>query len=360
MKRILIALDASPAAEPVLRRGTELAAATQAKVRLLRVIDPVGDTNVRLAEAEAELLGSASARIPADQADGIVVEVGAPGECILRVAQEYRADAIVMGARGKSWGSRGLGGTTARVVRDADRPVHVVRPLRNRAPRREPEPESAVVPRPVFAQLEAAALCGAVSGAAVGAFAGPPGAIMGGTLGLAAGALAGSALEMADQRASSHDRELDAAIGVTEGALGAREYARASFAEMEQALAARHRDEHRELETLYAALVAAYESGDWIAVRRAYEELERALHAHLEHEEMDVFPSLGGQHPDEVAELLADHAEIRARLDAVAMGIDLHIAGLGRAEDLLHTLRAHSTREERVLYPWLASLSPAA
>jgi nucleotide-binding universal stress UspA family protein/hemerythrin superfamily protein len=360
MKRILIALDASPAAEIVLRRGVELAATTHAKVRLLRVIDPVGDTNARLAEAEAELLAKAAKRIPSDRADGIVVEVGAPVEGILRTAERYNADTIVIGARGESWGAPGLGGTATEVARRADRPVHVVRPLRNKTPRRQPEPEEAVVPPPAYAQLEAAALSGVVGGAVAGAFAGPPGAILGGTLGLAAGTLAGSVLEMVDQRASRHDRELDAAIGVTEGTVGAPEQARRSFAEMEESLAARHRDEHRELETLYASLVAAYQTGDWGEVGARYAELERALRAHLEHEEVDVFPSLGQQHPDDVAELLADHTNIRARLDALAMGIELHIAGLGRAEDLVQTLRAHSAREERVLYPWLTSLSPAA
>jgi hypothetical protein len=240
------------------------------------------------------------------------------------------------------------------------RAVHVVRPMRSTSPLPEMQPESAVIPRPAYAQLEAAAISGAVSGAVVGAFAGPPGAILGGTLGLAAGALAGSVLEIADQRASRRERELDATIGITQGAIGAPEASRRGFAEMEQSLAARHRDEHRELETLYAGLDAAYGTGEWTEVRRRYEELERALRAHLEHEEADVFPALGAQHPDDVAELLADHSDIRARLDAVAMGIELHVAGGGRAEDLLQTLRAHSAREERVLYPWLASLSPAA
>jgi hypothetical protein len=67
----------------------------------------------------------------------------------------------------------------------------------------------------------AGAISGAASGAAIGSFAGPPGAIAGAILGGAAGAAAGAALERSNERRSFHDRELDEAIGVTSGEIGA-------------------------------------------------------------------------------------------------------------------------------------------
>jgi len=354
MKRILIALDASPAAAHVLRRGAELAATSQAKVRLLRVIDPVGDTNVRMAAAEADLLRLAE-RLPVESRDGIVVDVGAAAENIVRVAQQYRADTIVLGARGDTWGSDGLGGVATEVLHRADRHVHVVRPMRRGG--RDEE----VVPPPSFVPLEAAAVSGAVAGAVAGAIAGPPGAIVGGTIGLAVGALAGSALEMTDQATSRHEGELDEAIGVVGGDLGAKEMARAGTLAIERSIAERHHDEHLRLEVLYGGLVEAYRNGDWSDVRRGFAELESAVRRHLEVEEKETFPALGSEHPTEIARLVEEHTQIRESLDAIAMAIELHVAGLTRAEELLRRLREHAAHEERLLYPWLETgISPAA
>ncbi|HTQ47298.1 MAG TPA: YMGG-like glycine zipper-containing protein [Polyangiaceae bacterium] len=62
---------------------------------------------------------------------------------------------------------------------------------------------------------------GALVGAVVGAMAGPPGVVAGAIVGGAAGALAGVALDNDSSRRAALDRELDDAIGVSGGDLGA-------------------------------------------------------------------------------------------------------------------------------------------
>jgi hypothetical protein len=69
-------------------------------------------------------------------------------------------------------------------------------------------------------ELEAGT-AGMITGAAVGAAAGPPGIVAGAVLGAAAGTVAGAVLDSDDRARSQRTRELDAAIGVTDGSIGA-------------------------------------------------------------------------------------------------------------------------------------------
>jgi len=62
---------------------------------------------------------------------------------------------------------------------------------------------------------------GALVGAVVGAMAGPPGVVAGAIVGGVAGALTGAALDDESSRRAARDRELDDAIGVSGGDLGA-------------------------------------------------------------------------------------------------------------------------------------------
>jgi hypothetical protein len=69
-------------------------------------------------------------------------------------------------------------------------------------------------------ELEGGA-AGALAGAIVGVAAGPPGAVVGAIVGAAAGTVTGAALDTDEAIRNQRTRELDAAIGVTEGSLGA-------------------------------------------------------------------------------------------------------------------------------------------
>ncbi len=69
-------------------------------------------------------------------------------------------------------------------------------------------------------EVEGAA-SGALAGGVLGAVAGPPGAVAGALIGALAGALTGGALDDDDTEKGAADAELDAAIGVSGGELGA-------------------------------------------------------------------------------------------------------------------------------------------
>ena len=62
---------------------------------------------------------------------------------------------------------------------------------------------------------------GALAGVVLGAGAGPPGMVAGALVGGMVGALAGSVLDGASSSQASHERDLDAQIGVSKGDLGA-------------------------------------------------------------------------------------------------------------------------------------------
>ncbi|MGH7327537.1 MAG: hypothetical protein ACREJX_04230, partial [Polyangiaceae bacterium] len=65
------------------------------------------------------------------------------------------------------------------------------------------------------------AAAGAIIGATAGAIAGPPGSVAGAILGGLAGGLAATVIEREDKADSIRDQELDAAIGVSGGEMGA-------------------------------------------------------------------------------------------------------------------------------------------
>jgi hypothetical protein len=68
---------------------------------------------------------------------------------------------------------------------------------------------------------DAAAIAGELAGAVVGSAAGPVGALAGMMIGAVAGTIVGEGLEADHRRKQSHDKELDLAIGVQGGAIGA-------------------------------------------------------------------------------------------------------------------------------------------
>jgi len=107
--RILIAYDARPENEPVLRRGADLGAALKAKLILVGVI--TADTRILIAEAMApmglpdrfaeEFRGALESEAEGLRAGGLEVEVhcveGEPANEICRAAHETKVDLVVIG-----------------------------------------------------------------------------------------------------------------------------------------------------------------------------------------------------------------------------------------------------------------------
>lgn len=147
MKRILVALDASPRAPHVLAAAIELAASTRAKLRLLRCVAlppdlPSNIWAVPAAQMMESIVASAkrdiqeaAAEVPPELLDGADALVGVAWDAICSAGREHGVDLIVIGAHGYGLVDRLLGTTAAKVVNHADRSVLVVRAPEAEAPR---------------------------------------------------------------------------------------------------------------------------------------------------------------------------------------------------------------------------------
>lgn len=152
---------------------------------------------------------------------------------------------------------------------------------------------------------------------------------------------------------NEHDAALDGPAISPRGAIDAFEPAPA-FASVATLL----RREHARLDEIYEQLLGAYRSGDWTEVQSAWNVFERGLRAHMETEETFVFSSLRAVDAAEADALASEHEEIRKALDVLGVNIELHALTRLDADELVCRLRAHATREERMLYPWVESTFP--
>ena len=127
IKRILVAYDASTAAELALNFANELAERFGAGLHILSVAQPpeFGDeveTEAVIERSRAhfhhafKLLGYS--RLPVEERPTTHVSVGRPAEQIVRYAEEHHIDHIVIGHRGHSGFERWLLGSVSRQVID--------------------------------------------------------------------------------------------------------------------------------------------------------------------------------------------------------------------------------------------------
>jgi nucleotide-binding universal stress UspA family protein len=139
MKRMLVALDASPMGRVVLEHATELARSTGARMLLFRAVslpleippdvlrDGAALEGVLVAQARADLQ-KLTVGVPPDLLSGTEVVIGMPWQAICQAATRDDVDLIVIGSHGYGGWDRVLGTTAARVVNHADRAVLVVKP----------------------------------------------------------------------------------------------------------------------------------------------------------------------------------------------------------------------------------------
>ena len=139
MKRILVALDASPRAPAVLAAARQLAELAGARLVLFRAINlpaelpreileqrdlTLEDLLRRDAKAALEQLAR---DLPPTLLEALVTELAIPWDGIVRAARTHDADLIVLGSHGFRGLDHLLGTTAAKVVNHADRDVLVVR-----------------------------------------------------------------------------------------------------------------------------------------------------------------------------------------------------------------------------------------
>lgn len=117
---LLAAVDTSPLAPAVLRKAAELARRADASVIVLHVVQVNDPASIQRLQSQTETL-------LADIRHRFVTTIGPAPEEIVRVAQEFRVDEIVMGKRGDRLWEVGLVGSVSQsVLETAEIPIVVV------------------------------------------------------------------------------------------------------------------------------------------------------------------------------------------------------------------------------------------
>jgi len=110
--------------------------------------------------------------------------------------------------------------------------------------------------------------------------------------------------------------------------------------------------EHAGIDEALERLIEAFATGDHEVARAAFRDFDVRLSAHLALEDEVLLPAFATVDIDEAAAIAADHRAIRAKVDELAIGSDLHLVKLPAIRRLAEDLRAHAEREDELLYPW--------
>ncbi len=139
MKRILVAVDASPRGSLVLNASVTMAKLTSAKLVLLRAVGlppelprdfwgrPESDLIGMLLSDAKDDLAKLAQPLASEIVEATLTTVGTPWDVICREAKEREVDLVVIGSHGYSGLDRLLGTTAAKVVNHCDRNVLVIR-----------------------------------------------------------------------------------------------------------------------------------------------------------------------------------------------------------------------------------------
>jgi nucleotide-binding universal stress UspA family protein len=138
MKRIVVAVDGSEHAERALRMGIDLAAKFGAQMRVVSVVEPTylppepyglaEQVDKATREEAGRIVNTAVSSVTEAGivADGEVLD-GSPADVVAKVADDFAADLVVVGSRGKgALGRLFLGSVSDRLVHFLRRPVLVV------------------------------------------------------------------------------------------------------------------------------------------------------------------------------------------------------------------------------------------
>jgi nucleotide-binding universal stress UspA family protein len=137
MKKILIAIDNGPSSEKVSSKGFELAQQLKVEIALLSVVDTtvlITDGGVTPKEM-ADLIKNDYKKSQQLLIENVFknykvwsfIEEGKPFEIILKVAEEWEADLIVLGTHGRTGLSHLLMGSVAeKVVRHSIKPLFII------------------------------------------------------------------------------------------------------------------------------------------------------------------------------------------------------------------------------------------
>lgn len=111
--------------------------------------------------------------------------------------------------------------------------------------------------------------------------------------------------------------------------------------------------DHRRLEGLFTRLLDAFDANAREDTQRLWAQLESGLERHFSVEEDLVFPRFSTVDPNETKALQAEHQTLRTQLAELGVGVELKMVRAELAHQFIETLRAHASREDRLLYRWL-------
>lgn len=111
--------------------------------------------------------------------------------------------------------------------------------------------------------------------------------------------------------------------------------------------------EHEEIDRALARLVEAFGTGDRDVARDAFREFDTRLSTHLAFEEQVLLPEFAAFDPGEAAKIVDEHRIIRAAIDELGIGTDLHLTRAPAIRKLAETLLAHARRENALFYRWV-------
>lgn len=110
--------------------------------------------------------------------------------------------------------------------------------------------------------------------------------------------------------------------------------------------------DHRCLGAIFDELELQVQADDPSEVRRAWEQFERALLAHIAWEESFMLPAYGRSNPVEALAILDEHRRFRTLLAEMGVGIDVQRVRRETVDEFVALLCAHAAREEHSLYRW--------
>ena len=138
--KILIAVDSEPIAVRAVDVGAELASALRAEIALINVVEsalgypadtggvPPGEILALAKQDAKKLISNLRRHLSAETIVMELVPVGSPATEIVRAANDWSADMIVLGSHGRKGMQRALLGSVAEaVMRQARCPVLVIR-----------------------------------------------------------------------------------------------------------------------------------------------------------------------------------------------------------------------------------------
>lgn len=126
-RKVLCPIEFDRIAIPALKLAVEIARRNDATIYLLCVV-PEDQPDLKKLAAD-ELRSVARSWLQGKTRHEIVVRVGVPSASIVKAAEEFGVDLIVMATHGRT-GERHhlIGSVTERVVRESTRPVMTIRP----------------------------------------------------------------------------------------------------------------------------------------------------------------------------------------------------------------------------------------